>query len=162
MDYSFETVQNIFDEYELLEIEKGVLIAGGRKNHSLYDTVSLVAMVKFAAVWVRATENERSRSTIDIKTVTEDDYNYAFSEQAKEVYDCIMAKSIQAMLNDGKLMNQETLSEEVSKDNIYKYVPSIVKGLYSNDKYLETFDNWVRKASGISVITEGRNSRMRR
>lgn len=162
MNYSFETVKELFDEYELLEIEKGVLIAGGRKNHVLYDTVSLVAMVKFATAWVRATENERSRTTTDIKTVTEDDYKYAFSDQAKEVYDCIMANAGQAMAAGGRLMRQETLSKEVSQDTGYKYASSIVKGLYSNDKYLQAFDTWVRKASGIPVIVEELNNGKRR
>jgi len=162
MNYSFETVKELFDEYELVKDGKGTIMAARRGSKIPYTDAGFVAMVKFATTWVRATEFQRSRQTTDLQVITEDDYKYAFSDQAKEVYDCIMANAGQTMAAGGRLMRQETLRTEVIRNNLYKYAPTIVDGLYSNSKYLQAFDTWVRNASGIPIITEERNKGMHR
>lgn len=150
MDYSFENVKSLFDEFSLKQVN-GKWLAINRKNNISYEAEHLVSGVQFAHTWVKATEYNRSRNTNDPKIVTEDDYNHAFNEMTKVVYDEIMTQSRQLLsIRPTLLLQPELLKKEVEAA-IPGYIRagSIIEGLYQEERFAKSFINWVMLTAEI-------------
>lgn len=152
MNYSMENVKNLFEQYNLQKAVDGTYIATKIGTNIPYDTPDFVEKVKFAHTWFAATRYERSLESPDGRQITENDYNYAFGVQAKEVYDNIMAHVSNTMQAAGVLMQEETLEREIAETVNYKYAASIVKGLYSKEHFKGAFENWVRMANNFPIL----------
>lgn len=147
MNYNLESVKYLFNRYTIKEID-GQYIALERKTNLPYYDENFVDKVKFAHMWVRATLFGRSRTTTSSNILTPEDYQYAFGDQAKDVYNTIMVLNKRIMQLTDKLCSKEDLRSDVEELLNYKYAGSIVEGLYEKGKYVEALENWVRNASG--------------
>ena len=156
MNFEFEEVKRLFDKYAL-SMFNGKWIVIDKKTNIPYFDEKFIAEVKFAHTWVKATEYNRSRTTPEKQIVTPDDYQFAFNEYAKTVYDAIMAYSKQVMQAAGTLYRPEVLKKEVEGVVRYRYAGSIVDGLYQEERYAKSFEDWVRYSTGIPQLYPQKN-----
>ena len=158
MDYSLESVQKLFDRYNITKDTNENFVVVERGTNLAYDDSNFCEKVKFAHTWYAATKYERSSETENPKIITQEDYyNYAFSPKAKEVYNSIMALVSNNIVATGVLMNPQTLENEITEYVNYKYAKSIVRGLYSEDRFKSAFQNWVRMANNMPIIEESQH-----
>lgn len=156
MDFKFQEVKNLFDKYSLKVIDGKWAVTDRKTSIPCFDE-QFIAEVKFAHTWVKATEYNRSRTTTERQIVTPDDYQYAFNENAKAVYDSIMAYSQQVMQAAGTLYRPEVLKQEVEGAVKYKYAGSIVDGIYQEERYAKSFEDWVRYSTKIPELYPQKN-----
>ncbi len=156
-NYSLEEIEDLFKKYNLIKDTDGEFKVIDRKTNIIYEGKNFVDKVKFAHTWVAATRYGRSLSSPNLNGITESDYAYAFDEKAKEVYDNIMALASINMKTSGVLINPQTLENEITNYVNYKYAKSIVRGLYSEERFKESFKNWLRMANNIPIIEENQN-----
>ena len=152
-----DIVEDLFKRYNLIKDSNGEFKVIDRRTNIIYETKNFVDKVKFAHTWVAATKYERSLSSPGLNEIPESDYAYAFNEKAKEVYDNIMALASINMQAAGVLLNPQTLENEITNYVNYKYAKSIVRGLYSEERFEESFKNWLRMANNIPIIKENQN-----
>lgn len=163
MDYSFEEVKKLFDNFNIQKNKNGEYIVVNRATKIYYDAKDFVDKVKFAHTWFQATRNGRSRTTLDLSVTTEDDYLYAFDHEAKEVYDYIMAVVSQTMQASGHLLRCEALVNEIKQaEGLRAHAYETAEGLYKNERFVQAFDTWVRKANNIPTYEEIQNNGIHR
>lgn len=152
MNYSLEEVRNLFEQFNLYTLDDGTYVAMRVGTKIYYSDPVFVEKVKFAHTWFAATKYGRSLPTIDAKQITESDYMYAFNDGAKETYDYIMAVVSPTMQATGHLLREDVLKKEIVEALNYKYAPSIVRGLYSQEHFQKSFENWVRMANNLPIL----------
>ncbi len=149
--YSFLEVKNLFDRFNIKQSSSGEFEIVDRNSQAVCLDKAKADQVKFAHTWFAATEFGRSRTTPNPKEVTQDDYSYAFNEEAKRIYDFIMDIASQTMLNGGVLIRKEPLRAEVLEAGLRAHAEDIVDGLYSKKRFLEAFNKWVRACNNMSM-----------
>ncbi len=155
MDYTLNSVKYLYDNYSIKKSERGEYIIVNRSNGQFVFGSDLEPNVKFAHTWFLARQEGRSRTT-PVTGITEEEYSRAFDEQANELYDYIMATSIQAV-EAGSFLKSEALAKDVSEALPLPYVKETAIGLYENENRRLSFKQWVRKAT-----LEKRNSQQTR
>lgn len=146
--YTFTDLKSIYKEFGMGKVNDE-WVAYRRDNDKFYYTSpELVAKVKFAYTWIKATEYGRSRDTFRPE-ITKMDEEYAFNNGAAETYQAIMSKSYDAMIKTGLMYDEEELENKVEQNNLqYKYSKSIVQGLYQDEKYRKSFEDYIRYSTG--------------
>lgn len=158
MTYSFEKMKALFDQYHIQKLENGKYIIVDRKTKAVWnenDDPVLVDGVKFGYTWFNATEYGRSRTNPDARIVTADDYEYAFNEDAKKLYDKIMEIVSPVMQSTGHLLRCEPLIQEIKQVKGLRTGSELtVQGLYQNDRFIQSFFNWTRRANNMPVYMD--------
>ena len=143
MNFELEDIELLFQRFSMVYLNDEYKVVD-RKTLNILDDQELVSKVKFAYTWIKATEHERSRETVDPGEFTENDYNYAFSEDAKSVYDAIMSNSKNMMITSNTIPSIDALKSIVKNATNYKYASSIIDGIFANSNRLKSFDEWIR------------------
>ena len=155
--YSFEEIEYLFNNFNIIKDSNGEYKVIDIRTNAICEEKELVAKVKFAHTWVAATRYERSLDAPYSKVITKLDYATAFNAQAKEVYEYIMAIASINMKAVGVLINPITLEKEITNYVVYTRAKSIVRGLYSKERFAESFKNWLRMANDMPIIEEDPN-----
>lgn len=157
MNYSFEQVKALFDQYHIQKLNGGKYAIVDRTTGAVWNEngdPNLVDNVKFSYTWLNATEYGRARTNPDSRVVTDDDYQYAFNLEAKKVYDAIMRIISPTMQATGHLLQCEPLVQEIKQlHGLRAHSELTVQGLYQNDRFIQAFFTWARKANNIPVYS---------
>lgn len=147
--YTFYDVKRLFDEFNIKKSTDGAFQVVKRSNGITYGNQALVDNVKFAHTWVAATEFGRSRMTPDTQVITQEDYSFAFDEEARRIYDFIMDAASQELINNGVLIGKEQLVAIIKTAVLRAHAKDVVEGLYSDKRFLEAFNKWVRACNNM-------------
>ena len=152
MDYSFEKVKKLYDNYGIgKDRTTGKYVVYEKRSNTVYDFDSDIAnAVKFAWSWVYATtygQSTVSPSTINSGELTPEEYKRAFNENSRLTYDTIMENVIMGLQTFGRMYRPEALKKEVKEAVPYAHAADIVDGLYDKPNRYASFEEWCRKAA---------------
>ena len=142
--YTLNGIKEIFDKYSLKKNERGIDIVIDRKTGNVVDDLSLRDKVKFSIAWVKATQYERSRTTLNKNLVTQEDYCCAFDKGSKITYAKIMNTIHKELITTGNIDPIEIVDECANVP--YSHAQSIARGLLSRESYANVVDKWARLA----------------
>jgi len=144
MDFTFDELKNLFYTFNLKQDIYGQYFIVNRQTGIPYNDGLVVDYVKFAHTWVYATTHNRSLKK-DSNIMTQEDYDYAFNEEAREVYNLIMNYSNQVLKHTGRMIGKERLIEYIRQNGIpVNYLKSIVDAIYSQENFYNSYEIWVR------------------
>lgn len=148
-DFSLTSIKEAYDDYDVTvdSSEKYTL----KKDGIVYSDELIMDKVKFAYTWISATRYNRARSG-NGSNITDEDYYYAFNDNAVDVYNGIMNTVLENNLDIRNLETKNVLKNALSDIN-YKYSSSIVDGLYSSYDSIDNFDrcfNDYKKSHSLS------------
>lgn len=143
-NFRFDGVKDTFDKYTLGKDKNGNLVAVDRNSGVFISDELMIDRVKFSLSWVLATMNSHPRTTSDRSYVTEQDYEYAFSEDARKTYAIIMSEIQRELTTTGNINPIEIVQS--TEDFNYKYAKSYAENLFSQKKFIEATNKWARHA----------------
>ena len=172
-NFTFEEVKKLYDNYYLAQMKNGEWVAVNRKDNKICNIPGFVELLKFANSWVAATMNERSRPTFETNVVTDYDYEYAFGEGAKEVYNFIMYYLTYFNTKHGgvyynpttkkteyipRMEELEQYIKDLSKQGeILSHADCIVRGFYTKDRYKDSLEVWAKMIYDNYSLSELQN-----
>ena len=137
-DFSFEGLQNTFDNYALEKEGNRYVVRDLRTNTISRDKL-LVDRCKFAYTWVKAASIKTEKYAGYRKDSIE--YKYSFNEGAKEVYNSIMREASNQILSNGSIDMVEIFNDVNAN---YKYKNTIIQRIGCKDKYVKSLENWTK------------------
>ena len=153
-DFTIRGLQNTYNEMNKYDFKRdkdgNKYLIEKATGAIIYDQL-IIKRFEFLFTWLKATMNNRSRTVANERIITKEDENYAFGENAHEVYATIMENIRQQLINNG---NVDPIMVERSVENSrYKYAKSIVRGIISDPKSFSATINWV--SSAIPTLEKG-------
>lgn len=143
-NFRFDGVKDTFDKYTLGKDKNGKLVAIDRNSGVFISDELMIDRVKFSLSWVLATMYSHPRTTLDRSLVTEKDYEYAFSEEARKTYSIIMNEIQKELTTTGNINPIEVVQS--TEDFNYKYAKRYAENLFSQKKFVEATNKWARHA----------------
>lgn len=143
-NFRFGGVRGTFDKYTLGKDDNGNLVAVERKTGTMHTDELIIDRVKFSIAWVKATMNSHPRTSPNGLNVTNQDYEYAFDENARKTYATIMACINYQLLTTGDIDPLEVIEDAGTLN--YKYASEYARQLFSQKKFAEATDTWARRA----------------
>ena len=107
--------------------------------------------IKFAHYWLYATKY--GQSTSYDSGFTEKEYERAFSDALREVYNIIIGTEIQHLQMTGRMCKVEALKSELSQA-LYSHAGIVAEGLYSRPNGYATFETWCREVAKVYTPEE--------
>lgn len=143
-NFRFSGVKQTFDNYTLGKDKNGNIVAIDKNNGTYISDELIIDRVKFSLSWVMATMNSHPRTTPDSTTVTEQDYQYAFSEDARKTYAIIMSEVQKQLTTTGNIDPIQVVQSTEGFN--YKYAKAYAINLFSQKRFIEATNRWVRYA----------------
>lgn len=163
-DFSFVGLRKTYDNYELSKINNQI-VCKYKRSSDIYTSEIMIDRMKFAYIWMKATQYKRSRTTTDTSIITDNDYSYAFNNGASDTYNVIMNNIQKQITETGNIDTLEVFDCIEKMPTNYKYANSIAEYLFSNRGCIEIMYNWVnlatpeslKRTSSFQTLDEARN-----
>lgn len=132
---SFEDLKKIVMHFDVEQDGNNFnkTIAVNRKTRKKIDHPATALLANFGAMW---------RSSAGVKWMDEEikGFNYAFNEDAEEIFNQVMEIS-QKDLRETGTIDIENLIEEVESNSTYKHTSEIIRKLFSNQWKIQQFSS---------------------
>lgn len=150
MNYSFEDIKEIYDKYTIMDVEEKTVVFDRKKIVADFSEITRI-QTEFAHLWFRATKDAKSSAEL----MYEEDYQNAFSNESKDVYESIILTSQYSLLGEGRPLSEDDLIAWVKSDTHNPdYACSIVSYIYDNDKNKRIMNRWVASSVEIPLFEE--------
>ena len=154
MNFDFDTIKLLFDIFDIINKDNKYVILN-KIDKTEYDFNSYFAQkIQFAYTWVFATRYDPSNLEKMNNSLTKEEYQKAFSDEAKLIYDTIIQKVVINLQTLGIMYQEESLIKEVIKEIPSFNSTNIIKGLYANPDGYKAFVYWAKDASEFELTKE--------
>ena len=155
--YDFDGLKYTFDNYVLKKDSNGEFYALKKGDNKIKYVGSIVDRLRFSYSWAQATLiKTHSRHLTNHKEMDDLDYEYAFNNDSRKVFDIMMNVIRVELEKTGNINPYEIISEfdhinnfypNIYEDDNYKYYSiQIVKNLFSRKTFFDLTDKWARSA----------------
>ena len=145
MNFTFNELKTLFNNYNLKKDIYGQYYILNRNTGIPYNDGLVIDYVKFSYDWIHITRYSRNLKRIDSIIIEESDYNYAFSDELKVVYDNIMNYSRQSLESTGEMISKENLIECLKQNGINKEeLLNIIEIIYTQEDFYQFYEIWLR------------------
>lgn len=148
MDFTFDELKELYKRFNLKKDIYGEYYILNRNTGIPYSEGLIVDYVKFAYNWVHINRYSRLLNKKDSSLLEQEDYDYAFSEELRNVYDVIMKCSKEVLRMTGEIVNKVSLVEYLEKNGIVKQeLLNVVEFMYLDEEFYKMYEIWVRYSS---------------
>lgn len=132
-DYNLDGLRKKYDEmhnYIFTKNQDGNKIMVDRTTKQIINDKRIIDQYRMLFLWIQATRKNRPSSRIPTSKITDEDLEFAFNENAKNVFSQIMY-SIESYVTNNIPVDVNQIANSLKKYN-YKYSDDILSELFKN------------------------------
>lgn len=133
-DYNLDGLRKKYEDmrnYIFTKDENGNKIMVDRATNQVINDKRIIDQYRMLFLWIQATRKNRPSNIIPTNTITDEDLEYAFNENAKDVFSQIMY-SMESYVTNNIPVDVNQIANSLKKYN-YKYSDDILSELFKNE-----------------------------
>lgn len=146
-DYNLDGLRKKYEDmsnYIFTKDENGNKIMVDRTTNQVINDKRIIDQYRMLFLWIKATRKNRPLSKIPTSEITDEDLEFAFNENAKNVFSQIMY-SIESYVTNNIPVDVNQIANSLKKYN-YKYSDDILSELFKNDNNIKLVTDYFASA----------------